>query len=583
MIHIRVIEAENIPIYNNQSRKTLISCFSISSYRYYYGSFKSKDKTTHPIWNAEFDADLFRLIELNFTFYGTRILSKDVFLGKVDIDFIKFISKPPGNQIIGGLDCSIRYEFPIICDSPNAFLSLSFSYIPSIYRPIEFNPSTYSKHFIHLWATFSPPITNFETPVEIELLQAFPIEDETSDIKYGLYYNLNKETPFESIGKSSSPRYFLGPTGLTQIHSFSVSRMNGKFTFFILNISNFSGKVTLNFISEQKGKFQHFNNYNYMQPKTPNNEEIGIIKTIEINVQPNMKYCIPFYLFFEYHEFKKNTFEFTEITTAPVLDKNTLNQGKSEIEFHSQIITNIQSVPENEDVNFLRTNVLPSIEKVSLSKILNDFHLNEDCELRVYVGGSKIHMTGNSAYTDFWNQSFVVYDKTTGQRCPEISKLLTSKPISQYASHFTPSFLKTKLKWNSILTLNLNEIGKDKTLVYFVSSSSDLQEAFPSGFFLISSLLNENETLLFRNPIYADVRETFYAICFRLEFCENGWEIIPMRHYFKTRNEMDFVLDSIHANNWILPEILENRKNGNYSTELGNDEFLINDIKLDDI
>ena len=155
MIHIRVLQAQNIPVYNNQHRKTLISCFSVSSYRYFYGSFKSKDKTTEPSWNAEFDADLFRLIELNFSLYGTRFMSKNVFLGNVNIDFIDFLSKPPGNQILSGPEISIRFEFPITTFTPsNAFLSLAFSFTPTIYRPIEFNPSFHTNYFIHLFILF---------------------------------------------------------------------------------------------------------------------------------------------------------------------------------------------------------------------------------------------------------------------------------------------------------------------------------------------------------------------------------------------------------------------------------------------
>lgn len=593
MIRIRVLEADNLPVYNNQFRKTLISCFSVSSYRYYYGSFKSKEKTTHPSWNAEFDVDLFRLVELNFSLYGTRLFSKDIFLGNATIDFIQFVSKPPGNQIIGSPDCSIRYEFPITdCDSPNAVLSLSFAFIPTIYRPIEFNPSSYSKNNIHLWATFSPPLNNFETPVDIELLQAFSIEDEQSDIKYGLYYNLNKETPFECIGKSSSPHNFLGPTGLTQIHSFAISRMNGKCTFFILNVANYTGTVTLHFILDPKGKFDHFDDKNYMQPK--NSQEIGTIRTIDVKVEPNKKFCVPYFLYFETHEFKKNTFEFFECETIANFDKTKIqnengqreysDRVRSEIEFHSEIMKNVRLIPENENVNFLRTNVLPFSEKVSLVKTIEDFHLQPECDLRIYVGGSRTFSIGNDAYTDFWNQGFIVYDKNSGQRCPELSQTLTSKPINQYTATFSKSFLPLKLKWNSILTLNLNQIGSDKILVYFVSaSSSRLQEALPSGFFMISHLCNEYETLLFRNLIYADLRESHFAVCFRFEFCENEWKILPMRRYFNDKNEMDFVIDSMHANNWILPEILTNKRVEVRSNKFDDDDFLIADDKFNEI
>lgn len=72
MINIKVIEAKNIPIINGHPRKTKISCFSYSSYRFYYGSYKSKDKTTNPKWNSEFSVDLFKIIHLRFSFFGLR-------------------------------------------------------------------------------------------------------------------------------------------------------------------------------------------------------------------------------------------------------------------------------------------------------------------------------------------------------------------------------------------------------------------------------------------------------------------------------------------------------------------------------
>lgn len=590
MIHIRVLQAQNIPVYNNQHRKTLISCFSISSYRYFYGSFKSKEKTTEPSWNAEFDADLFRLIELNFSLYGTRFMSKNVFLGNVNIDFIDFLSKPPGNQILSGPEISIRFEFPITTFTPsNAFLSLAFSFTPTIYRPIEFNPSFYTNYFIHLWPTFNPPLQNQESPVEIELLQAFHFEEEKSDIQYGIFYNLNKDTPFESIGKSSTPRYFIGPTGLTTLHSFSVPRLNGKYTFFILNVSQFSGTVTLNFVSEQKGDYFHFDDKNFMRPK--NSQKIGTIRTIDVNVQANMKYLVPFYLFFETNEFKRNTFEFNECTTIATVDRSTLQPSvdysdrlRQDIEFHSKIMQNVQSIPDNEEIHFLRTTVLPNVEPVSLTKTLQDFNLQSDCELRVYVGGAKIYYSGNSSsYTDFWNQSFVVYDKKTGERCPELIEELTSKPISQFTTNFPTSFLPIHFRWNSILNVNLNKIGKDKILVYLVSSSSDLQEACPRGFFMISHLLNETETLLFRNMIHADLRETHYAICFRFEYIDDDWKIIPMRKYFKDKNEMNFVLDLMRTNNWAVPEIVGNHGYQIQKINTNEDEFLIDDSKFEEI
>ena len=90
MIHIRVISAENLPVYTKEVRKTRIYCFSSSACRYFYGSFKNKDNTINPKWNGEFDADLLRCSSLSFILFSSRLLSKEVYLGRVDISSMQF-------------------------------------------------------------------------------------------------------------------------------------------------------------------------------------------------------------------------------------------------------------------------------------------------------------------------------------------------------------------------------------------------------------------------------------------------------------------------------------------------------------
>ena len=211
MINIRVVGAENIPVFNDHLRKTLISCFSYSSNRYFYGTYKSKEKSTNPQWNIDFNVDLFKLMQLRFFIYGYRSLKRDYYIGTVTINFTQLISNTPGNQILNNPDTNIQNTFQIDSEfTLDSSLSVVFTYLPSIYNSIRFRPSFYTNTFFHIWCTFSPCHNNYESPVEIELLQAFSIPYKKDDKKFGYFYKLNKENPWESVGRSSLHRCFLG-------------------------------------------------------------------------------------------------------------------------------------------------------------------------------------------------------------------------------------------------------------------------------------------------------------------------------------------------------------------------------------
>lgn len=74
------------------------------------------------------------------------------------------------------------------------------------------------------------------------------------------------------------------------------------------------------------------------------------------------------------------------------------------------------------------------------------------------------------------------------------------------------------------------------------------------GFYMISQIHDDVETLLIRNLVFADIIKSRFVTCFRLEFIEDGWEIIPMRHFFKTKKNMNSAMEILFANNWILSD-----------------------------
>lgn len=570
MLTVTIHEVDNLPTTFKKPHKTLISIFSTASYRYYYGSFKTKNKSTHPIWNSTVTIELFRLVELNFSLYHTKLCAKNVFIGNVHIDFLQFLSKHPGDQILKNPGMSVRSEFPvsILGKSGNSYLSLSFTFCEKIYRPIEFQPVKYYEQLIHIWSSFSPSMVNSKPQVEIEFLQVSPIYDQNRrNTNHGVFYNLNKDTAWETTGKSSSPHFFQGESGLSQIHSLCMTKIDGYYTFFVLNVFDFSGTVKVHFVCEKKGKFRHFSDRIYMKPKIKN-PKIGVVETVEVQVTPNTKKLLPLFHHFDSRPNKSKSKVLFRITNNVEITKNEGDENL-EIQFQNEVMKNVKSIQEISKVHFLRETVLPIFKSVSLKKICRDYEIQYDTNLRFYVGGSTTYTSGESVVVDYWKQGFIVFDKTNGQRCPQISEEMKTKNRSS---------LPSKLKWNSIIGLNLNSIGTDKIFVYYIYCDSFLEEAGYPGFFMISHMNQQNETLLIRNEMFPEVCKEHFAICFRIEYIENDWQFIPMRHYFKERKDMEFVLDSMHANNWNMPEILLNqRKTDHHIVDFSDDDFLITD------
>lgn len=575
MINVRVLEAQDLPIFNNHLRKTLVSCFSYSSYRFFYGSFKSKKKSTNTNWDCEFNVDFFKLIRLRFFLYGIRAMkSDDYYIGHVTVDFNQFISTSPGNEIMRSPGTSVQNKYPIKSPiSTNSKLTLIFTYLPHIKRPVGTRPSLNPNSLIHVYASFSPYHDYQDQPVEVELIQVFPNPDDKTNSKIGYFYHLTKDNSWESVGRSSIDRYFLGPTGPTQVHSLSIPRLSGKYLLFVLDVSNYTGTISLNFANEKSGEFAHFDNKCFIKSKI-NDRSIRLIKTIDVDVSPNTKYLVPFYLFIQMNSMSTNKYQFNQFLEEHetlTFDKSNIEDNSNldyadkvfyETEFDNKIIEKVQSIKSLENIHFLRTHVLPLYKQVSLTKLLRNYNLDTNSNLRFYVGGSTTNTAGSSAYVDQWKQGFIAYDKVSHEVCNDIPMKIEEENAISY--------LPDKVNYNSIITLNLNQIDKNTVLAYYVYCSSYLINAFPHGFFVISHCDDTSERSLFRNTIFADSWTSYYATCFRLEFFDDEWRIIPMRQYFNNKDEMEYALDLAHLNESISYE---------QSTEDNLEEW----IKLEDI
>lgn len=571
MIHVKVIKAEHLTESKKNYSKTKILCFSSSSRDYYCDKFKNREKVNTTHWNGEFDVSLFKASNLSFIIFGSKMLSKGKkkFLGRVDVDVCKLFTEDAVKQIISDPKTIYECKFPIkSSESQNATLTLAFSYKPTVYKQIEFKDI--SKPTIHFWTSYDPPIEITETekmPVEIELFQGELINDRQNGEMNIFFTNFNKYTTWQSVGNSSCNLVVPLQNGLTQVHSFKLSRVAGKYEFFLLNVSNYSGNVTLNFVEEKRGKLKKFKDGSYFTIKS-GKENVGIIKTISVKVESNKLYCLPIFMFYD-KKFVEKTMNFVSFP-AVNCDVNLENGIKeheysdvfsSKIELFNQIFEKArESIPELKEVNFLRVNALPQMESISLPKTIKDYNIPPTNNIRIYLGGSTtVESQDQQTTANYWKPFFIVYDAKTGKKNQDISDQLVSYTAKDVK--FPAGKNAQGLKAHTTLTFNLDKVGTENIIVFGINCRSTLITANPPGFFLISHVDNENDTLLFRENVFPD-EKVHYEVCFRFFYYDNEWKIAPIRKFFADSKETYTYVDNLQASNWNIPNDMLCQSNG---------------------
>ena len=83
--------------------------------------------------------------------------------------------------------------------------------------------------------------------------------------------------------------------------------------------------------------------------------------------------------------------------------------------FYLQIIEKAKSnIPQLKNINFFKTTVLNHSEKVSLLNVFNDLNLEIIYKLRIFISCSTFYQDEECSDTDYWEMTFIIYDK---QRC----------------------------------------------------------------------------------------------------------------------------------------------------------------------
>lgn len=337
------------------------------------------------------------------------------------------------------------------------------------------------------------------------------------------------------------------PSGITQVHTIQKNLINNKVELFILNVFDYCGKVTLNFVGDENGKYKFFPDGEYFVSKSSSDTEFGRFYKVDIDVERNKKYVVPFFIYYMMPRF----FEGKTINNFPILTVDKSTTEFSEASFEFQLLNELLKINTKwNDCKFFRAIVLPSSQKVSLSKILNEFQLPSNMNLKLYMGGSCKNYQNNVTLSGYWTPTFIVFDSKSGKRCEDIEKSLVSSPNMKNCNPAV-NYLQKQIYgfvWTFCVDLNLDSIETDKIIILCVKTGAKLENCEPPGSLTI--LDAHHEKLLFRKQITVNNGGSRFGTCLRFQFCEDGWDFVPMFKFFPDIEKMNVYVDSLRRNNW---------------------------------
>lgn len=550
MLRVKVINAEKLPLSNNQPPKTKLCFSSISSLRFMNCISKITESTTSPYYNVDTYIPFFRCGTLSFTIYSVRPLKEDELIGRVDINFPKFLIEHSIENFESTPFEPIKQTFPITsCVSSRACLTIEFSSVALTYNPISFDKLR--SPFFNVFTTYSPPVQfDSKLPVEIELFQAFPVmqteEDKKSHVHNGIYYYLTKDNTWDEVGFSTNENCIAYPTGKTQLQTCMLNLINDKAEVFVLNVGDYTGTITVNFIGGHKGKFKTFSEGECYVSKS-SDFEIDRFLELQIKVEKNKKYVVPVLI----TDLSQKLPNGQIVNEFPLLEFEK-NSDFSEEQLEKQILDEILKINTNwQKTNFSKASIIPSSQKVSLSKILNEHQLPPVMNFKVYMGGSAKNYQNNITLSSYWTPTFIVLDSKSGTRCTEIEESLVSDENMKNCKPAV-NYLKKQIYgsvWTFCVDLNLDSIGPEKVVVLCVKSGSVLENSQPPGSLTIVDA--EKGTLLLRKHIVVDKGEkSHFGTCLRFQRAEGGWEAVPMFEFFSEEEKMISYVDSLYKNDW---------------------------------
>lgn len=515
MLHIQVVQAKSLKFPRNNIQKTCIICYSDSSKTYYYGYFINKHKTTNPQWNGEFDVFLFHASTLRFMLYIDSIFIRDKFLGKVEIDIYSFFSQGEGKNLISHPNESFEFQFPI--SKQDATLYLSITYINKTYPPMSF--LDIPRPILHLWLTYENEYQydGFFNPINLEMIQIKTGFYNSINGKNITYSYFNQYNSWETTRVLSSEKNIFVEPQFTQIHTFDLYYLSDQYDFLILNVGNYTGKVTLNFVVE---------NIRYLSDMKP---IIGTIKTIDIHVESNKKYAVPLYIHYN-NSYQNKDLEIESIPTNDlIIEKKEFDDYfdflMNEKEFHNEIVNIAKEViPSLQNSNIIRNEFLPERQELSLKKIFRNAGLNPNSKIRIYIEElSRI------------NPFFIIYDREKNKKRKSIQRSLSKK---LYFNIFRSGFYhKFGFLVSSFIDLDLNNIGTNKIIYYNVEN-----QGFCKASIHITYFDDDNEILLFSNSCNTNNINVTFCNMLQFRYVNDDWKINIMNRALLNKKEMDLYI-----------------------------------------
>ena len=534
MIHIQVIQARNLKFPDNRLKTTDISCFSrFNSDYYYFLGFctnKKKEKTANPKWNWEFDLNLIHAYSILFKINFGNIFRINKFLGQVEIDFNQFLTHGEGKQLIKNPNQKFVFQFPI--STQDATLDISFIYSELVLTPISVVDIPHP--ILHFWVTLDPKYENDElnNPIKIELI-TINVGLHNMNLKSGeniCYSHFNEFVSWKPTKIESSIKNVFVGTEFTQMHSIQINCLDDVYDVIILDVSNYTGRATLHLIAEGNWKFNQSN-------------KIGTIEQIDIHIENNKKYVVPFTLHSNFLADGKCDLEINSIPTNNlVFDKKNpyedyLDQTLNETPFHSEIISMVKEVtPSLTNTNIVKSNILPETGQFSLQKIFRNAGLqSNDYKIRIYYDARG----GRHPFC-------YVLDMTNKKRSQQIEKEIKKKTVSK-------KFLNDTFSSRScMIELDLNQIGRDK--IIYINDDNTLKKVHFINV-AMTHMNGENETLLIQNRIAIKNICACFTVLLKIMFINDEWNLIPVNHDFYSKKEMSSAINKLLDDQYLIQPI----------------------------
>lgn len=433
---------------------------------YLIGETNYLEYTQNPTYNSTFTYDFFRASYIDFLVYNHHSFSQDQLIG---------IARIKASEIIPEEKMKLRINL-VRSDSIVSELFVRFTY--------EVNPVTkgsqglFQKQ-IFLYTTYES-ITTDINPVDIDCLIV--------DHKYKIFYFLNSENWWTTVGRSSNQKTVPINAGFTQVRKLDLNKIDGCEVHFYIKSNTFNGKLFLNICSMAKEDLAKIKKCSH---------ELTLIHQIEFNVTSG------------------NVFSSIEKMVV---------KSFSRVDFTYEDSSDYRSVV-NLLVNGLKMTERHILPHSSLSSL-------EGYSNIALVFGGTVYSASNSCDID---PVLFVFDKTNKSLVSSLHRQDDNTGILDFAivyEDYNQNYSKCNLNNNSkyedslSVGINLNKIDENFIVVVCIKIDEFiLREVSHPVLRIVDS---ENNKEIYFLPFKPSIYEASGEMLFRIEKQNGTWVIAPI-------------------------------------------------------